>query len=178
MHLRLLALPFILLPLAHAFAADDHAHGSLDAHEHGVAQLNVALEEQSLELELHSPAMNIVGFEHAAQSAQDKLTVEKAKQQLQDPLVLFKIPTAAGCKTANVDLDSPLFAADGDHDHKHSDIEADYELTCAHPEALTVLDLSGLFTHFSATHRVQAQAVTPHGQKGAELTPDASRLEL
>ena len=62
----LLALPFALLPLA-AMAHDhdhDHAeHASLGAHEHGVAQLNVALDGNTLEIELESPAMNLVGFE-------------------------------------------------------------------------------------------------------------------
>lgn len=40
----LLALPFALLPLAVAHAAEDHdhEHGSLAPHEHGVASLNVA----------------------------------------------------------------------------------------------------------------------------------------
>ena len=71
----LLALPFALLPLAVAHAHDDHdhdhAHGTLGAHEHGVAKLNVVLDDNTLELELDSPAMNLVGFEHAASSDAD-----------------------------------------------------------------------------------------------------------
>ena len=56
----LLALPFALLPLVAAQAHDDHdhAHGTLGAHEHGVATLNVVLDGNTLELELDSPAMN------------------------------------------------------------------------------------------------------------------------
>ena len=46
----LLALPFALLPLAMAHAADahDHEHDSLPPHEHGVGSLNVALDGQTL----------------------------------------------------------------------------------------------------------------------------------
>ena len=91
----LLALPFTLLPLA-AVQAADHAHdqehevhGSLDAHKHGVAQLNVVLDDQALELELESPAMNLVGFEHAATSAADKAKVAAVHSSLQQPLALF-----------------------------------------------------------------------------------------
>lgn len=68
----LLALPFALLPLAIAHAADEHdhdhehEHGSLGAHEHGVGRLNAVLDGQALELEFDSPAMNLVGFEHQA----------------------------------------------------------------------------------------------------------------
>ena len=47
----LLALPFALLPLAMAHAADDHdhdhEHSSLAPHEHGVGSLNVALDGQT-----------------------------------------------------------------------------------------------------------------------------------
>ena len=68
MRLLLLALPFALLPLMAAQAAEhqhDHAHehgqDSLGAHEHGVASLNAALDGQLLELQLESPAMIIHG---------------------------------------------------------------------------------------------------------------------
>ena len=189
----LLALPFAVLPLTAAFAHDehDHSHESLAAHEHGVAQLNVALDDNSLELELHSPAMNLVGFEHKAQSAQDKKAVEMAKQQLTNPIALFGIPAAAGCKVSKTDLDSPLFGSEehhdhddhdshakGEHEHAHSDIDADYTLACDNPKALTALDLAGLFKQFPATHKINAQAITAQGQKGEELTPDQTRLAL
>jgi len=191
----LLALPFAVLPLTAAFAHDehDHSHGSLGAHEHGVAQLNVALDGNSLELELHSPAMNLVGFEHKAQSAQDKKAVEMAKQQLANPITLFGIPAAAGCKVSKTDLDSPLFGSEehhdhdhddhdshakGEHEHAHSNIDADYTLACENPKALTALDLAGLFKQFPATHKVNVQAITAQGQKGEELTPAQTRLVL
>ena len=71
----LLALPFALIPLAIAHAADehdhDHEHGSLRAHVHGVARLDMALECRTLEFELDTPAMNIVGFEHPATTDAD-----------------------------------------------------------------------------------------------------------
>ena len=83
MRYALLALPFALLPLhaaqaanhehSHAHAHEEHA--SLDAHEHGVASLNVALDGQTLEIQLQSPAMNLVGFEHEAKSDADKAKV-------------------------------------------------------------------------------------------------------
>ena len=87
----LLALPFALLPLHAAQAANhehNHAHaheehGSLGKHEHGVASLNVALDGQTLEIQLQSPAMNLVGFEHEAKSDADKAKVTAARQHLE-----------------------------------------------------------------------------------------------
>ncbi|WP_426809818.1 DUF2796 domain-containing protein [Pseudomonas sp. WOUb67] len=181
----LLALPFALLPLAVAHAHDDdhdhdHAHGTLGAHEHGVAKLNVVLDGNTLELELDSPAMNLVGFEHAASSDADKAKVAGVRQQLEQPQQLFGLSAAAGCKEDQQELESPLFGdapkADdnGDeheHGHQHSDIGAHYQLTCANPDKLAQVDLTPLFKAFPATQKINVQLIGPNGQKGVETTP-------
>ncbi|MDD0984744.1 MULTISPECIES: DUF2796 domain-containing protein [Pseudomonas] len=193
----LLALPFALLPLA-AQAADehnhdhDHEHGSLDAHEHGVGRLNAVLDGKALELELESPAMNLVGFEHLATTDADKAKLAAARKQLEQPLVLFSLPKAAGCVVSSQELESPLFgdkpeddhdhATDGKgaaaHDHDHSEIHAHYQFTCASPAALKNLDLTNIFKTFPATQKIQVQLIGPSGQQGVEATPQAATLKF
>jgi hypothetical protein len=182
----LLALPFALLPLAVAHAADehdhDHEHGSLGAHEHGVARLNAALDGQTLELELDSPAMNLVGFEHVAATDVDKAKVTAARARLEQPLALFSLPKAAGCGVENQELESPLFgdtpeAAD-EHHHEHSEIHARYQFTCATPSALKTLDLANIFNSFPATQKIEVQLIGPNGQQGVEVTATAASLKF
>ncbi|MHA7116058.1 DUF2796 domain-containing protein [Pseudomonas promysalinigenes] len=180
----LLALPFALLPLAAAQAHEDHdhdhTHGTLGAHEHGVAKLNVVLDGNTLELELDSPAMNLVGFEHMASSDADKAKVAAVRQQLEQPLKLFALASAAGCKDDQQELQSPLFGdaakADDDGDehekgHVHSDINAHYQLTCVTPDKLTQIDLAPLYKAFPATQKINVQLIGPNGQKGVETSP-------
>ena len=196
----LLALPFALLPLAIAHAADehdhDHEHGSLGAHEHGVGRLNAVLDGQALELELDSPAMNLVGFEHLATSAADKAKVAAARKQLENPLALFNLPKAAGCVISSQELNSPLFgdkpeadhddddhdddAKDGahEHHHDHSEIHAHYQFTCATPTALGNLDLTQVFKTFPATQKIQVQLIGPSGQQGVDATATAATLKF
>ncbi|WP_073523743.1 DUF2796 domain-containing protein [Pseudomonas fluorescens] len=195
----LLALPFALLPLAvaHAHEDHDHEHGSLGAHEHGVGRLNAVLDGQALELELDSPAMNLVGFEHAATSAADKAKVAAVRKQLENPSVLFNLPKAAGCVVSSQELNSPLFgdkpeaehddddhATDGKgaaahkHDHDHSEIHAHYQFTCATPAALGNLDLSQVFKTFPATTKIQVQLIGPSGQQGVDATATAATLKF
>ena len=193
----LLALPFALLPLAVAHAAVEHdhdhdEHGSLSAHEHGVGRLNAALDGQTLELELESPAMNLVGFEHAATTDADKAKVTAVRAQLEKPLVLFNLPKAAGCVVATQELESPLFGdkpdADDDHDeadkdghehhHDHSEIHAHYQLSCSAPGALKTLDLANIFNTFPATQKIQVQLISPSGQQGVEVTAKAASLKF
>ncbi|MDR7026174.1 MULTISPECIES: DUF2796 domain-containing protein [Pseudomonas] len=187
----LLALPFALLPLA-ALAAEhshehDHAHdhaehGSLDAHEHGAAQLNVVLDGKVLELQLESPAMNLVGFEHAAKSDADKAKVAAARSQLEQPQPLFGL-NAGDCQISKQELESPLFAEHKheehhDHDSEHSDIHAHYTLDCQKPEELKQLNLGELFKRFPATEKIQVQLIGPNGQQGLELTPAQPTLSF
>lgn len=181
-----LALPFALLPLAMAQAQPhddhdhDHAHGTLAAHEHGAAKLDVVLDGNTLELALDSPAMNLVGFEHAPGSDADKAKVAATRQQLEQPLQLFALAQAAGCKEDAQELDSPLFGEAGhddahsdeyDHEHGHADINAHYQLTCATPAKLTQVDLTPLFKAFPATQKITVQVIGPNGQKGLQATP-------
>ncbi|MBD9458960.1 DUF2796 domain-containing protein [Pseudomonas sp. PDM05] len=193
----LLALPFALLPLAvaHAHEEHDHEHGSLGAHEHGVGRLNAVLDGQALELELDSPAMNLVGFEHPATSAADKAKVAAVRKQLENPLALFNLPKAAGCVASSQELNSPLFgdkpeadhdddddhdhdAKDGEHHHDHSEIHAHYQFTCATPTALSNLDLTQVFKTFPATQKIQVQLIGPSGQQGVDATATAATLKF
>ncbi|QHF47186.1 zinc-binding protein [Pseudomonas sp. S35] len=197
----LLALPFALLPLAIAHAAEehdhDHEHGSLGAHEHGVGRLNAVLDGKALELELDSPAMNLVGFEHVATTAADKAKVAAARKQLENPAALFNLPKAAGCVVSSQELNSPLFGdkpeadhdEDDDHDHDakdgahehhhdHSEIHAHYQFTCATPTALSNLDLTQVFKTFPATQKIQVQLIGPSGQQGIDATATAATLKF
>ncbi|MCU1736968.1 MULTISPECIES: DUF2796 domain-containing protein [Pseudomonas] len=199
----LLALPFALLPLVAAQAHEAHEHGSLGAHEHGVGRLNAALDGQTLELELQSPAMNLVGFEHPATTDADKAKVAAVRALLDKPLELFNLPKAAGCVVANQELESPLFGdpapedADDDddddhapeaaagtqpavaeHHHDHSEIHAHYQFTCATPAALKTLDLGQVFKTFPATHKIQVQLISGSGQQGVDVTPEAATLKF
>ncbi|MGY3326766.1 DUF2796 domain-containing protein [Pseudomonas sp. TE3911] len=196
----LLALPFALLPLAIAHAAEDHdhdhEHGSLGAHEHGVGRLNAVLDGQTLELELDSPAMNLVGFEHVATTAADKAKVAAARKQLENPSALFNLPKAAGCEISSQELNSPLFgdkpeadhddddhdhdAKDGahEHHHDHSEIHAHYQFTCATPTALSNLDLTQVFKTFPSTQKIQVQLIGPSGQQGVDATATAATLKF
>lgn len=188
----LLALPFALLPVAIAQASShehehDHAHeehGSLDAHEHGAAQLNVVLDGKMLHLQLDSPAINLLGFEHAATSDADKAKVAATRSLLAQPQTLFGL-SAGDCNISKQELESPLFAEhehEEHHDHAkdsgHSDIHAHYSLDCQKPEDLQQLDLGELFKRFPATEKIQVQLIGPNGQQGLELTPAQPTLSF
>lgn len=162
----------------------------LGAHAHGTGKLSIAIERRTVEIEFEAPGSDIVGFEHAAKTPEQKQAVAEARALLAKPLALFKLPEAAGCKvgTAKVKL-----IVGGAHNHghakdakqtkapeaaPHSEFEAEYTLTCAKPELIRSLDLD----YFKSFPRAEALDITVIGAKGQQTklkaTKDKPRVEL
>ena len=111
--------------------ADEHRHHG--AHEHGVGILNIAQEGPGLQIELDSPAVNIVGFEHAPNSEEEHEALDSELARLRDGAALFMLPVEAGCRLVSVDVKTPMAGYEGSEAHA---VDAhDDEHQAAHHEA-------------------------------------------
>jgi hypothetical protein len=106
------------------------AQGAGHAHEHGVSQLDVALDGQQLALVLAGPGYNFVGFEHAPESDEDKRKTADMAALLAKPAQLFTLPPAAQCTPASAQVTPPSHEGH-DHDHK-DDAKAGTDTATAH----------------------------------------------
>ena len=120
----------LILLSAGALSAEETRQ--LDAHEHGVGQLDIAFDGDMIAMELHAPGADIVGFEYAAESAEDRAKVDAAVANLARPLDLFTLPAAAGCSVVQA---SASLESEEDHDdHGHEDHEEHKEEGHDHAE--------------------------------------------
>lgn len=87
-----------------------------DAHVHGHARIDIALEGNELEIALNSPMDNLVGFEHAPTTDAQKHAIHEAEETLEAPAKLIELPAAAGCRLEEAEVE--LAHAD-DHDEHH-----------------------------------------------------------
>lgn len=166
------------------------------AHVHGVGQLNIAVEGDLLLIELISPAMDLLGFEHAPRTEAQRQAIETTRALLQAPQQLFAPTPAAGCvlTATEVDLGEPIgeqpaperhaHAQDHGHEHElapahddHADIDASYAFDCRQPQNLTELTI-GFFDAFPDAQRLQVQLLTETRQHAFELTPNDRRLDF
>lgn len=100
-------------------AGDNHEHDhhhsdehrQHDSHMHGIATINMALEGDEVHIELDSPAVNIVGFEHAPSSDADHAALEKAVALLKDGDKLFEFNESAECKLEKAEVESVMLSA-------------------------------------------------------------------
>lgn len=185
---------FLSLALAAAPAAAQQPPASeptrqLGAHSHGTGKLNIAIEKRTLEIELEVPGNDIVGFESAAKTTEQKKAIADARALLAKPLVLFKPPEAAGCKVVSAKV--KLVTGDHGHGHghshghshgkgkasaneaAHSEFEAEYQLNCAKPELIDAMELE----YFKSFPRAEALDVTIVGAKGQQSKQKVTRAQ-
>ena len=91
----------------------------LDAHEHGVGELNIAIDGNTIAMEFHAPGADIVGFEYEAKSAEDRAAIDAGVATLAKPMDLFVLPAAAECTV--VQASAALEAEDEHDDHDHEE---------------------------------------------------------
>ncbi|HET6389202.1 DUF2796 domain-containing protein [Hyphomicrobium sp.] len=185
-------LAFAAFTLTTAALADDTKRRELGAHAHGQGTLDIAVEGNTIQMELVAPGVDIVGFEHEAATMEQTALVEKAKAKLTDVLALFKLPAAANCEAnaANVETrdDEHQSGAKDDHDHDHeseaakpshghAEFHATWTISCKAPESLTGLE-TAYFENFSGAQLLNVNVTTSKGQTQAQMTRDKPRLDL
>jgi hypothetical protein len=158
---------------------------------HGHGTLDIAVEDQKVSMELEVPGMDIVGFEHAATTEDQKAAIEEAKAELAKPLSLFKFPAAAACSVKEAKVALEVEHEDGDHDaeeEKHADHDEDqheghnafhvtYALDCGKPAALTAITFD-YFKAFAGAQNLTVNVVTAKAQSKYEVSRDKPELDL
>src|ERR1700692_1621861 len=117
---------------------------SRGVHEHGAATVDIAVQETTLDIALHSPAINVIGFEHAPRSAEEKSALAQANRVFGSPRGLFSIPPRAACASTGVTLTPITYEHDGDDDKPnspHADYDVSYRFHCAHVDQLSWIDI-------------------------------------
>ncbi len=194
------ALAIALVAAAPAIAQEKHRE--LGPHVHGHGTLNIAIENGRVSMELETPGMDIVGFEHAPEGADQKAKVANATEQLGKALALFKVPPAAGCKVAQADVkieqehdhdadEAPAGTGttgtgeaktgEAHHEHEghegHNAFHVAYVLDCASPASLSPIQFD-YFKVFKGADALTVNVVTAKGQSSYEVSRAKPVLDL
>ncbi|MCY9866022.1 DUF2796 domain-containing protein [Vibrio coralliirubri] len=94
---------------------------SHDAHVHGQVEVNIAQDGQELLVEVTAPGADVVGFEHAPETAEQKKVFEQAIAQLNKPEELFSFNNAS-CTLKFKSVANTLEDDHDDHEgHDHAE---------------------------------------------------------
>ncbi|WP_300452388.1 DUF2796 domain-containing protein [Accumulibacter sp.] len=178
------------LPIVSAVA---HAE---KAHVHGVAELNVDVDKDTLRIALESPLDSLLGFERAPKGDKELDKVRRLASQLRQADKLFVPTPGAGCKLEKIKLESavldpvllgeapvaaaspapaPARAPQPGAKPAHAELDAEFVFRCAQPAALQGLEVK-LFDAFPGYRQIRAQVLTVKRQSAATLSPKAKAL--
>ena len=164
-----------------------------EAHEHGAAQLNIAVDGAQVSISLESPLANLLPFEHIPTTAEQKKQVKNMARRMRQAATLFQLTPAAECRFVMATLASdkldaelldptiPLESARADEGkaqsgkekktakEEHGDLDANFSFICAKPNDLNSVDIR-LFAVWPNLEKIEVRAATPKGQRAAGLT--------
>ncbi|WP_164658460.1 DUF2796 domain-containing protein [Tropicibacter sp. Alg240-R139] len=200
--MKLAPIACLLLPLVPVAGVAEGTR-TLEAHEHGSGTLNIAFEGNTIAMEIEAPGADIVGFEHAATTDEDRKSIEDAVSELARPMELFVLSADAGCSvvSASVEVhgDEEEEHHDDEHEHdakdehgdedhndhaehegegiEHSEFHAEYELTCSDPAAVDKIEFA-YFERFPNALELDVQIVSAKGAQAHEVERDEPVLDL
>lgn len=175
--------------------AAETSHG---AHEHGTAELELAVEGSDVAVNFASPMYNLVGFEHAPRDERDREAVATARALLDDPRNLVRLQADAACTAVELDIHWEVPSAeeverDGNEaagrdahddepdDHEaeepHAELAVSIRYRCEHPDRLNALDITA-FESFERLSEVELSAVGPGGAVAESPDHDSPRVDL
>lgn len=187
----------LLLSATTGFAKEQHG-----SHEHGKAQLNVAIDSLKVMIAFESPADSIYGFEHEAKAAKDVAARDTAVKVLKyNAASLFQFQGDRGCALTTSTIEPWVIEGDDDHDHDtntntnsktkakaakgkvkeskhgHGEVHASYTFTCAKAPAGSKLTVT-LTDSFTRLRQIAVQLISDQKQSGTTITSSNKTLDL
>jgi len=149
-------------------------HTTIGAHIHGLSEMSIAIEKQRLVIELVSPAIDFVGFEHRAKTEENIELVNKLEKQLSKHDQVFSF-TGGNCQliSKHIDLSNLKNTLDNHKHHNeekinnHGEVIANYDYHCEKASELSLITVK-VFNLFPSVKEIQAMWITEVHQ-GAEL---------
>ncbi len=160
------------LCLITSFSVNASTERDLDSHVHSGATLNIAFGDNDLYVELDSPWMNLVGFEHEPSTDEQRASTAESVQHLQQGNELFTF-VGTQCDMVDVVVENSM---DSDH-AEHSAVTISYVFNCAELKSLETVDVE-LFSAWPGIDDIDVQFAGPNGQNAMELDPDNKQIEL
>ena len=154
----------------------------LESHEHGVGQLEVAIEGQKIAIDLHAPGADIIGFEYVAESSKDRKAVDTAITILGKPLDLFLISSDAKCNVMQAAAELESDDEQDEHDEHqeksaHTEFHASYILNCMNIAAMTEIKFA-YFDLFPNAKELEVQMISDVGAFTFEIEREEPTLDL
>lgn len=142
------------------------------AHQHGVSEIHIAQDNNTVMVEVLAPGFDLFGFENPPNSLDEKIAFNRAMTILKNPRTLFAFNEDAECDLISKKV---KFSSNTNNISGHGEVFANYKYNCDKPEQLTDIKLHW-FKSFQQTKEVKAFSLTDKGSKTGVITEKSRRL--
>lgn len=144
-------------------------------HSHGIATLQVAVDNDNLTLLLSSPLQNLIGFEHQARNDDERDAIARMIDTFNHAEQLFTPSAEAACTVNSVQMtsavvDRPATIGTANDESGHHDIDGTFVFHCQQADQLHNLHVR-LFDHYPGLQRLNVEIISAHNQHAMILTP-------
>ena len=170
-----------------------------DSHEHGAANVMLAMEGEKLQLNFEVPSESLIGFEHFPKSQDQRWYFNEAIKTLLEPSKLFSIPANAECLLVGIKVSQSLFSAEDEHGHDekdehghdekdehghdesdkseiHSEFSSKYHWNCEHLDEIDSIGTQ-LMNIFPRIEEIRVRWITKNNQGSIELESKDDRIK-
>ena len=172
-----------------------------DSHEHGAANLKMALEGEKLQVEFEVPSESLIGFEHFPKSQSNREDFSNAIKILSDPSRLFSMSREGECLLVGMNISQSLFSNEEEHGHDesedehsknesededghdesekseiHSEFKSNYSWNCQHLDEIDSIGTQ-LMTVFPNIEEIRVNWISNNGQGSLELESKDDRIK-
>ena len=189
----------VLVCLVVSFSFSAQASREKDSHEHGAANVMLAMEGEKLQLNFEVPSESLIGFEHFPKSQDQRWYFNEAIKSLLEPSKLFSIPADAECLLVGINVSQSLFAAKDEHGHEekdehgheekdehghdesdkseiHSEFSSKYHWNCEHLDEIDSIGTQ-LMNIFPRIEEIRVRWITKNNQGSIELESKDDRIK-
>lgn len=167
-----------------------------DAHEHGIAELHIHVSEREIEIELHLPGADFIGFEHSDLTEEEEHALHEKIEMIEnhEELVRFRLAWFRKAELEFVEVHEG-HDEDDEHDeneaHDEEDDDDEHEAHEEHAEYvvemhysfedrkyLRTADFSGLFSLFPTLEEIDWILITDSGQDAGLISRSEPRIRF
>jgi hypothetical protein len=142
------------------------------AHTHGVAKLDVSLQQDTIDARLDVAGMDLMGFEGTPKTPANKKSLKTVTDLMTKEYSMFILNDDAGCTVTKRDLHK-----EESKDVVHSDYEYIMTYKCKDLSKIKELEVN-LFRDIGSLKQLTVQVVTEKSEKEVKLSPTDSKITL
>jgi hypothetical protein len=151
-----------------------------DTHEHGTAHLSIAVDGKTIEATFESPMANIVGFEHAPTTPEERQKLKTTKEPLEQGTPLLSFNAEANCALTHAEIASTLFLDENNNPsnpnnaatNNHNDLDATWTYECTEPNNINSANIKFFSIFGAGLNELHIEWITAKGASARDLTQD------